>query len=110
MQIQHLINGATGNVTGEPIKLDRHRQNMAGNLPIQIFVTAGTYGATVTIEATLSHVDIDTAVREGTAVWSPVANGVFTAETADALIVPFPYIRAVISGYTSGTVSVTIDR
>ena len=110
MQIQHLINGATSNVTGEPVKLDRHRQNMAGNLPIQIFKTAGTFAATVTIEATLSQVDIDTAVREETAAWSPVANGVFTSEAADALVVPFPYIRAVISGYSSGTISVTIDR
>jgi len=110
MQIQFLIEGATGNITGEPVQLDRFRQNRGGNLPIQVFKTAGSFVATVALEGTLSHEDIDMAVRDGTAIWTPIANGSYTAETCDSLFVAFPYIRAVISGYTSGTISVTVDK
>jgi hypothetical protein len=106
MQIKTLINGATSNITSEPIKLDRVRQNMAGNIPIQVQIS-GT--ATVTLEASLSHADIDTAVREGTALWTSIANGIYNASSCDALSVAFPYIRAVVSGYASGSVTVTVD-
>jgi len=104
MQTLFLIDSVTGNIVGEPVKLDRNRQNMPGNMPMQI---RGIVTATVQLQSTL---DTDLKVRDGTAIWTPIANGTYTADVCDSLFVAFPYIRAVVTGYSSGTISVLIDR
>lgn len=106
MQILKLIDGATGNITGEPFKLERGRQIMSGNMLVQIY---GIGSATVQLQGTISD---DLAVRDGTAIWSPIANGTYTADICDSLFVPFPYIRVVITGYDleiGGAITVTIS-
>ena len=62
--------------------------------------------ATVILEAASAT---EQEVGEGTADWAPIYGASWTADGADGLTTAFPWIRANVTDYTSGAITVTID-
>lgn len=99
--IKKLIDGATSVLTSDPVGINPVRQYRGGAIPFQI---SGITTASVVLEGTIS-----TEADIATAVWTPIANAVFVADVCDGLFVMFTHIRAKISNYTGGTITVTVD-
>lgn len=101
MQIQQLIEGATGTTTvadAPKFKIDPRRFK-DGPIPIQVY---DSFVATVTLYGAIAT---DQEVMENTAVWSPIAGGAFTAAGVDSMFSAATHICAIVSAYTSGTVN-----
>lgn len=79
---------------------DRYQTNGGTAIPFQI---VGITNAIVVLEATIAT---DHEVQFGTAKWTPIFDMSFSADTCVGLFIPFPYIRANITNYTSGVISV----
>ena len=109
MPIVFLIKNANGNIEGEPRILDVTIQPLRDGykiMPIQIW---GIGEATVQFQASQSHEDMDTAIRDGHAIWTDIENGTYTKDTCSSLSIIYPYIKAVITGHVSGNdINVTI--
>jgi len=98
MQIYRLLDAAAAaGVAGEPLRLS---PNHPGPVPISV---EGTFIGTVTLECAIADAQ---EIREGTAAWVPVSGASWTAPTGEGLETMFPYIRAKVSAYTSGAITV----
>jgi len=100
MEIRTLINAATGNTTGDALRLDTRRQTL-GAIVVHVF---GTFTATGSIQGTIAT---QQEVDEGTAVWSTICGATWTQASVDALFIAPTHIRGVVSGWSAGT-SITI--
>ena len=88
---------ATGE--GTAFAIDAKRTSY-GSIPIQVL---GTFNATVILEGTISgQAEVDAA----TASWSPISGASWTDESCDALFCAFTHIRANVTVYLNGSVSV----
>lgn len=93
MNIHVLLNAVTANTTGAAIPV---RRSDGSAIPVQV---QGCSDATVTIEGTITE---DVA----TATWSPIHNGEWSSDSCDALFANFSFVRAVVSNYVAGTITV----
>jgi hypothetical protein len=95
-----LLSAVATTGAGSPVKVDPNRVALGGPIPIQI---SGVTTATVVIQATLASAQ---AVREGTATWENITDASWTADCLDVLSAVFPWIRANVTAFTSGTITV----
>lgn len=84
-----LLNAVTATGAGASHKLTEQRRNLT--YPIVIH---GITTATVVIEASFDGTN-----------WVPVTGGTITADSGITLDVPFPFMRANVTSYTSGTIT-----
>ena len=99
MQIVTLASAATATGAGATRILDERRMDN-GPIPLQI---SGTFVGTVKLEGSIST---EQEINESTAVWSPINGGEWTTPTCDSLFCSFPYIRANVTAFTSGSITV----
>ena len=102
LTIVKLLDGATSTVTGKPVKMPTKRVHGAGSIP---FVLSGITVANVVLEATIAT---QREVDEGTAQWEQIQSASWSADIADGIFTAFSHIRARVSAYTSGTITLTI--
>jgi len=101
MNIIKLLNGVTATGDGKIIALDPKR---VINGPVA-FQLSGITTATVIL---LSTIATQQEVDEETAVWTTLKSGTFTSDTAECIIVSFPFLKANVSAYTVGTITAKI--
>jgi hypothetical protein len=93
-----LLAAAASALTGAAIAIPSD----AHNRPLGVTVT-GTFVGTVILEATVAT---QAEVNAATAVWAPVTGASWTAPAAVGINAPFTHIRARVSAYTSGAITV----
>lgn len=109
MPIKFLIKNASGNIEGEPKRLNITSQALRDGYKIMPIHIWGIGEATIQFQASQSHENMDIAIREKQAVWTNIANGTYTEDICSSLPIIFPYIRVVITGHVSGNdINVTI--
>jgi len=107
MHIRQLLAATSGTTTGTPIKLDWDRL-MNGGVPLTISrEISPLVNVKIEIQGAIAT---QAEVALGTANFENVEGGAFTKEGAYALVVHFPYIRAVIYRHTKGTVSIRVIK
>ena len=95
-----LLASAASALTGAAIPLppDAHHRN------IGVTVT-GTFVGTVILEATAAT---QAEVNASTAVWAPITGASWTAPAAVGINAPFTHVRARVSAFTSGAITVKV--
>ena len=89
-----LIDGATGTVDGPWVDIGPYCHNVS----IEV---SGITSATVTINGSNANGGLPALATAGTAIGSSI-----TADTVASLVGPTRYIRARVTGYSSGTINV----
>jgi len=99
MQIQILLDGVTATGAGEAYAISARRTEF-GAIPILV---SGITTATVILEGTIAS---EQEVREGSAIWKPIQGASWSSDIADGLFTAFSHIRANVTSYTAGTITV----
>lgn len=102
MDVYTLISANAATITGNPVKIGDYRL-INGAIPFLIYGEDATITATINIQGTVAT---DAEVSAGTAKFITIDGGSFTSQAATALIAQFSHIRAQISSYSAGTISV----
>jgi len=101
MNVITLLNGVTATGAGQVIDINPKRL-INGYVP---FMLTGITTATVELQVTMNtKAEIDA----GTATWQTLANGTFVEDTAEAIVVAFPFMKANVTAYTAGTITAKI--
>jgi hypothetical protein len=93
-----LLDAAAAVVTGNPVFCPPEK-NIAPT-GIEVF---GTFVGTVILEATIASQD---EVNAATAVWQAITGSSWTAPALTSIATPWSHIRARVTAYTSGAISV----
>jgi len=99
MNIITFLDAATSTATSSAIRVNDKRI-ISGPIPVTI---SGITTATVVFEGAIAT---QAEVDAGTANFELMAQGSFTEDAADGILTAFPFIRARISDYTAGTITV----
>ncbi len=105
MHIRQLLSATAGTVTGTPVRIDWTR-NINGGVPITISHEVGPL-VNVRIEIQ-GAIATQAEVALGTANFETIEGGIFTKEGAYGVVMVYPYMRAVITRHTRGTVSIRL--
>ena len=99
MAVYTLVDGATGNLTTDPLVLSAGSVR-GEHIPIQV---TGLGVATITIQGCL-HTNLNDNNN-----WSAIVNAVYTTNICTTIPRGFNAIRVVITGYSSGTINVLVN-
>lgn len=95
-----LLNAVSSAATGAPIALPPELSQKP--LGVSVF---GTFVGTVILEAT---VDTQAAVDGATATWAAITGASWTTPAVAKVDAPFTHIRARVSAYTSGSITLKV--
>lgn len=95
-----LLSSAAALSTGSPVALNPSMPYRP--LGVNVF---GTFVGTVILEGTI---DTQANVDAATATWSAISGASWTAPGAAKVDAPFTHVRARVSAYTSGAISVQV--
>lgn len=102
MEIKQLLTAVTVVGAGNAVAIDTDKL-VNGAIPILIYGGIGAIAAEIEIQGTIAT---NAEVAAGTCNWEVIEGGIFREEIATALIAPFSHIRANITSYTNGTISI----
>ena len=105
MEIKQLLNGSQATGAGSSFRLSGWRLPL-GSIPVQIYTTQATaFVGTVKLQGSITT---GGELNAGNNRWTDIDNALWTEETIDALFAQPSYIRAYVTEYTSGAISVRI--
>jgi len=104
-EIYQLASSLATTGAGTVFKLPGWRMG-AGPIAVQIYTTQATaFIGTVKLQGAIAS---ETEIAANTATWTDIQGASWTEAAVDALYAKTPYIRAYISAYTSGQISVRL--